>query len=149
MIKINKIIATVFGIGYIKKGGGTVAAVVYCIIWFLVPHFSQVMSIFLLILILITGVWSATEVEKIWGKDSYRIVIDEVTGMIIALLFIPEKIKYVLVALALFRFFDILKPMGIKKMESLPSGVGVMADDVLAGIYSLGILHLAIAIKLF
>jgi phosphatidylglycerophosphatase A len=149
MIKINKIIATVFGIGYIKKGGGTVAAVVYCIIWFLVPHFSQVMSIFLLILILITGVWSATEVEKIWGKDSYRIVIDEVAGMIIALLFIPEKIKYVLVALALFRFFDILKPMGIKKMESLPSGVGVMADDVLAGIYSLGILHLAIAIKLF
>ncbi len=149
MIKISKIIATVCGIGFIKKGSGTVAAIMYCIVWFLLPHFSHVEQIFLLILILIAGVLSATEVEKIWGKDSYRVVIDEVAGMIIALLFIPREIKYLLAALALFRFFDILKPLGIKKMERLPVGWGVMADDVLAGIYSLVILHLAIAIKLF
>ena len=149
MIKISKIIATVCGIGFIKKGSGTVAAIMYCMVWFLLPHFSHVEQIFLLTLILIAGVLSATEVEKIWGKDSYRVVIDEVAGMIIALLFIPREIKYVLAALALFRFFDILKPLGIKKMERLPVGWGVMADDVLAGIYSLVILHLAIAIKLF
>jgi|SRR6185437_3093449 len=149
MIKISKIVATICGIGYIKKGSGTVAAIMYCIIWFLLPQFSDVAQIFLLILILIAGVLSATEVEKIWGEDNYRVVIDEVAGMIIALLFIPREIKYVLAALALFRFFDILKPLGIKKMERLPVGWGVMADDVLAGIYSLVILHLAIAIKLF
>ena len=149
MIKISKIIATVCGIGFIKKGSGTVAAIMYCIVWFLLADFSHVAQVFLLILILIAGVLSATEVEKIWGKDSYRVVIDEVAGMIIALLFIPREIKYVLAALALFRFFDILKPLGIKKMERLPVGWGVMADDVLAGIYSLVILHLAIAIKLF
>jgi len=149
MIKISKIIATVCGIGFINKGGGTVASVAYCIVWFLLPEFSFVAQILLIILLLISGVWSATEVEKMWGKDNYRIVIDEVAGMMIALLCIPGKIKYVLAALVLFRLFDILKPLGIQKMESLPAGCGVMADDVLAGIYSLVILHLAIAIKLF
>lgn len=148
MIKIYKIIATFFGIGFIKKGGGTVAAVVYCILWFCSLRFSTLLPV-LLIIILITGIWSATEVEKIWGRDNYRVVIDEVMGMAIALLFIPGKIKYVVAALFLFRFFDILKPLGIKRMESLPSGWGVMADDVLAGIYSLVLLHFAIAIKLF
>ena len=149
MIKISKIVATACGIGFINKGGGTVASVVYCIVWFLLPEFSIAVQILLIILLLITGVWSATEAEKIWGKDSHRIVIDEITGMMIALLFIPGKIKYVLAALVLFRFFDILKPLGIKQMEKFPAGWGVMADDVLAGIYSLVILHLAITIKLF
>lgn len=149
MIKISKIIATACGIGFINKGGGTVASVVYCIAWFLLPEFSIVVQILLIMLLLIIGVWSATEVEKIWGKDNYRIVIDEVAGMMIALLFVPGKIKYVLAALVLFRFFDILKPLGIKQMEKFPAGWGVMADDVLAGIYSLVVLHLAITIKLF
>ncbi|HEY5464365.1 MAG TPA: phosphatidylglycerophosphatase A [Hanamia sp.] len=149
MIKISKIIATACGIGFINKGGGTVASVAYCIVWFLLPEFSLMAQILLKILLLIAGVWSATEMEKMWGKDNYRIVIDEVAGMMIALLCIPDKIKYVLAALVLFRVFDILKPLGIKKMESLPAGWGVMADDVLAGIYSLVILHLAITIKLF
>jgi len=149
MIKISKIIATACGIGFINKGGGTVASVVYCIAWFLLPEFSIVVQILLIMLLLIIGVWSATEVEKIWGKDNYRIVIDEVAGMMIALLFVPDKIKYVLAALVLFRFFDILKPLGIKQMEKFPAGWGVMADDVLAGIYSFVVLHLAITIKLF
>lgn len=149
MIKISKIVATACGIGFINKGGGTVASVAYCIAWFLLPEFSIAAQILLIIFLLIIGVWSAAEVEKIWGKDNYRIVIDEVAGMMIALLFIPCKIKYVLAALVLFRFFDILKPLGIQKMEGLPAGWGIMADDVLAGIYSLAILHLAITTKLF
>jgi len=149
MIKISKIFATACGIGFINKGGGTVASVAYCIAWFLLPEFSIAVQILLIMLLLIIGVWSATEVEKIWGKDNYRIVIDEVAGMMIALLFVPGKIKYVLAALVLFRFFDILKPLGIKQMEKFPAGWGVMADDVLAGIYSFVVLHLAITIKLF
>ncbi|MEO6288496.1 MAG: phosphatidylglycerophosphatase A [Ginsengibacter sp.] len=149
MINLGKIIATVCGIGYITKGGGTVAAIVYCIVWFLIPSLSPAMQIALLILVLIAGVWSSAMAEKIWGKDNYRVVIDEVAGMMIALLFIPREIKYALVALALFRFFDILKPLGIKKLENLPSGWGVMADDVLAGIYSLAVLQAAITMNLF
>ncbi len=149
MIKLGKIIATVCGIGYIAKGGGTVASVAYCIVWFLFPGLSPATQIAWLILVLVAGLWSAAVVEKIWGKDNYRVVIDEVAGMMIALLFIPGEIKYAMVALALFRFFDILKPLGIKKLESLPSGWGVMADDVLSGIYSLALLQLAITMNLF
>lgn len=149
MIKLSKIIASVCGIGFIGKGGGTVASVFYCIVWFLLPGFSPVLQISLLIIVLITGVWSSAMVEKIWGHDSSRIVIDEVAGMLIALLFVPVKIEYVLAALILFRFFDILKPLGIKKMEKLPSGWGVMADDVLSGIYAFVVIQAVITLKLF
>jgi len=149
MINLCKAIATVCGIGYIKKGGGTAAAAVYCFAWFFIPGFSPWIQLLLLLLVLILGVWTAAVLEKIWGKDSSRIVIDEVAGMMIALLFIPVKIEYVITALVLFRFFDILKPLGIKSMEKLPSGWGVMADDVLSGIYALLILQTLITLKLF
>lgn len=149
MIILNKIIATVCGIGFIKKGGGTIASIAYCIVWFWVPCFSLNLQIFSLLFVLIAGVWSAARVEKIWGQDNFRIVVDEVAGMMIALLFVPQKMEYVITALVLFRFFDILKPLGIKKMEKIPSGWGVMADDVLSGIYTLAIMQIVITLKLF
>lgn len=149
MIKLSKIIATVCGIGLIKKGGGTIASIVYCIIWLLAPDFTPGLQSLLLLLVLITGVWSSAVVEKIWGQDNFKIVIDEVAGMMIALLFVPVKIEYVITSLILFRFFDILKPLGIKKMEKLSSGWGVMADDVLSGIYALVIMQTVIILKLF
>ncbi|MEP6611022.1 MAG: phosphatidylglycerophosphatase A [Mucilaginibacter sp.] len=70
------------------------------------------------------------------GKDPSRVVIDEVAGMCISLLFIPVELKYVITALVLFRFFDILKPLFIRKMEKIPSRWGIMLDDVLAGVYT-------------
>lgn len=149
MIELSKIIATVCGIGFIKKGGGTIASIAYCSIWFWVPDFSTFLQISLLIAVFIAGVWSSARVEKIWGQDNFRIVIDEVAGMMIALLFVPVKIEYIITALVLFRFFDILKPLGIKKMERFPSGWGVMADDVLSGIYALIIMQAVVTLKLF
>lgn len=149
MIKLSKIIATAGGIGFIGKGGGTAASVMYCIVWFVIPGFSPVWQILLLIVVLLTGVWSSSVLEKLWGHDSSRIVIDEVAGMMIALLFVPVKLEYVIISLILFRFFDILKPLGIKKMEKLPSGWGVMADDVLSGIYALIMMQAVITLKLF
>ncbi|MEO6981354.1 MAG: phosphatidylglycerophosphatase A, partial [Mucilaginibacter sp.] len=64
------------------------------------------------------------------------VVIDEVAGMCISLLFTPVELKYVITALVLFRFFDIVKPLFIRKMEKVPSGWGIMMDDVLAGVYT-------------
>jgi len=74
--------------------------------------------------------------EAKWGKDSYRIVIDEVAGMCLSLLFIPVRWQYMVIGLLLFRFFDIAKPLYIRKMEQLHGGWGVMMDDMLAGLYS-------------
>ncbi|WP_231582610.1 phosphatidylglycerophosphatase A [Pedobacter sp. BMA] len=135
----HKIISTGLGIGYIGKGAGTVAAVATCFFWWLFqtdypnPYLWPFLTtMFLLVL----GIYSGNVVEEIWGKDHQRVVIDEVVGMCIALLYIPLKWPYILIALVLFRFFDILKPLYIRKLEALPGGWGVMADDVLAGIYA-------------
>lgn len=138
MIKLHKLIATVFGIGYVGKGGGTLAAAACCIIWMLIPadYFTDYPQLILTIVILVLGVWSGNAADTIWGKDSNKVVIDEVAGMMVTLLFIPVQLKFVLTGLALFRFFDIAKPLFIKKMELLPKGWGVMADDLLAGIYA-------------
>ena len=85
--------------------------------------------------------------EALWGKDSYRVVIDEVAGMCLTLLFVPVRWQYVLIGLLLFRFFDIAKPLYIRKMEALDGGWGVMMDDVLAGAYSNLILQLIVHAK--
>jgi len=146
MIKIHVLIASVLGIGYVGKGGGTAAAVVFCIIWFLLPagYYRGNWQVLITVLIIIIGIWSSCEVDPIWGKDNSKVVIDEVAGMAIALLFVPHQILFVMISLIAFRFFDIVKPLGIKKLEALPTGWGVMADDILAGFYALAITQLLI-----
>jgi phosphatidylglycerophosphatase A len=131
---IATIIATAGGIGFLK-GGGTAAAVVYCIVRYFFPVVYAYQPL-LLGAILVAGTWSASKMETIWEHDSNRIVIDEVAGMMITLLFLPQNSIYILIGCVLFRFFDIVKPLGIKRAESLPGGIGVMADDVVAGIYA-------------
>lgn len=150
-MKIHKIIASIFGIGYIGKGGGTLAAIFYCIIWFLLPtsFTSNVWQIIVAILVTALGVWSSNIVDADWGTDSYKVVIDEVAGMAIALLFVPQHFAYMIIGLVAFRFFDIIKPLGIKYLESWPKGWGVMADDVLAGIYALIVTQVFVQFKWF
>jgi phosphatidylglycerophosphatase A len=150
MVKVSKAIATVCGIGYIGKGAGTIASVAYCFIWILFPAGGMISwSLALLCAVLVLGIWSAGRVEKIWGQDSNRVVIDEVAGMMTTLLMVPVNFVYGITGLLLFRFFDIVKPFGIKKAERLHGGIGVMADDVLAGIYARFILQVIISAKIF
>ena len=147
----HKLIATFFGIGYIRKGAGTVAALAICIIWILIPasEINNHWQVFITVVVTALGTWSGNVVDAVWGKDSNSVVIDEVAGMMITLLFIPVTIKYVGAGLVLFRFFDILKPLFIRRLESLPKGWGVMADDVLAGIYAHLVLYAIVYFKLF
>ena len=136
---VNKILASIAGVGFLK-GGGTYAAIITCVfIWLWWQNSSYLNPWwFLLATILITliGVYVSNKVEPYWGEDSSRVVIDEVAGMLITMLFIPHNNYFLFLGLVLFRFFDILKPLGIRKMEGLPGGTGVMMDDVLAGVYS-------------
>ena len=85
--------------------------------------------------------------EDKWGKDSPRIVIDEVAGMCLSLLFVPVRWQYLAIGLLLFRFFDIAKPLYIRKMENLKGGWGVMMDDMLAGLYSNLVLQIIVLFK--
>ena len=151
-MQFHKLIATCLGIGYIGKGGGTVAALACCVCWYFAwaGGFPPLLLSFIITgAITAIGVWSSTVVERIWGKDPSRVVIDEVAGMCISLLFLPVSVKYLLCALILFRFFDIAKPLFIRKMELLPGGWGIMADDVLAGIYTNIIVSAVVWFKLF
>ena len=159
-LTIHRLIATTLGIGYIRKGGGTVASVLCCAVWYLLqpgpasPEVAGSADYALVGPLLITGfittigIWSATVVEPQWGKDSYRVVIDEVAGMCLSLLFIPIHLKTLLAGLVLFRLFDILKPFGIRRLEKLSGGWGVMLDDLLAGLYANLVLQGALAFKL-
>lgn len=139
-----KLIATVLGIGYVK-GGGTVAAVTCCLLLYLVRPGGVLLHLGPAALLtgglLGLGTLAAQRVEGAWGKDSYRVVIDEVAGMWVGMLLVPLTGPRLLVGLVLFRFFDIVKPLFIRKMEQLPGGVGVMMDDVLAGVYTNLLLH--------
>jgi phosphatidylglycerophosphatase A len=147
MRRVHRLISTCLGVGYIPKGGGTVAAVLCCIAWYFAwrggnQHFWLPLLITLGLFFL--GVYSSGKVEAGWGKDSYRIVIDEADGMCLTLLFVPVRWPYLLAGLLFFRVFDITKPFYIRRMENLNGGWGVMMDDVLAGAYANLLLQLVV-----
>ena len=148
MIRLHKLIASVFGIGY-AKGGGTYAVIVCCIVWILIPAGNVYWQVFFTLLICAIGVWSSNVVDAVWGKDSSKVVIDEVAGIMITLIAVPLDWKYIAAGLVLFRFFDIAKPLYVRSMEKLPKGWGVMADDVLAGVYAHVVLSILLYSKIF
>jgi phosphatidylglycerophosphatase A len=149
---VYKAVSSVLGIGYLK-GGGTVAALACCLALYLartrelttLPLPAGLLTVGLLAL----GTLAAQRVEPDWGKDSYRVVIDEVAGMWVSLLFVPINTPTLVAGLVLFRFFDITKPLYIRRMEQLPGGIGVMMDDVLAGVYTNILLQIGVHYTLF
>lgn len=147
MMLFHKLAATVFGIGYLGKGVGTVAAFFAAAVWYLLfkdTNPALIYSLPLVVVITALGIWSGNMVEPIWGKDHGRVVIDEVAGLFVSLLFVPVTLPCVVAGFILFRFFDIAKPLFIRKLEALPGGWGVMADDLLAGVYANVVLHILI-----
>ncbi len=147
---VHRLISTCLGIGYTPKGGGTLAAIVCCIAWYFAwrggnEHFW--MEALVTVAITAIGVYSAGKMEQFWGKDRYRIVIDEVAGICLSLCFVPVRWQYILIGLLLFRFFDIAKPLYIRRMEYLTGGWGVMMDDMLAGAYANLLLQIVVLIK--
>jgi phosphatidylglycerophosphatase A len=167
-------IATV-GVGYFPIAPGTVGSLVgvglYLAVWgwlygileanaargrlSLLYIFTPQLAVMLLLIFVITlaGIWAATRVERAsQKKDPSIVVIDEVAGQMIALLSGPFWIHSwwsVLSAFILFRAFDIWKPYPIRQLEALESGLGIMADDVLAGIYALIVNSILISAYLF
>src|SRR5580704_9976859 len=118
-----RIISTGLGIGYIKKGAGSVAALATCAVWYFTLSHRPTNNILVgavILAIFIIGVWSATMVEKIWGTDSRRVVIDEIGGMCVSLFLVPVYFPFIIIGFIFFRFFDIVKPLYIRKSEVLP-----------------------------
>jgi phosphatidylglycerophosphatase A len=104
-----------------------------------------------IVLITILGVWAGSRTERLSvSKDPGKVVIDEVAGQLIALLPLPltkGQPIMLLMAFLLFRFFDIVKPYPARKLESLHGGLGIMADDIVAGIYAAIIVAVAVVVS--
>jgi phosphatidylglycerophosphatase A len=138
-------IATAAGAGFVPKAPGTAGAAVGVLVYLILetlhlgayyPH--------VIIFFLVAGIWASFRVESLYGHDSQRIVIDEVVGQMIVFAFAAGRFRLpaldVVVGFGLFRLFDIFKPFPIRLLEKLRGGVGVMADDVGAGLFALAVL---------
>lgn len=137
-----KYFATLGFIGYLPVAPGTFGSLTAMLFFGLLKP-SLSVHIFLLSAIILSGTIASHRAAKITEeKDSRHIVIDEFAGYAASVIFIPASIQYYTAAFFLFRFFDILKPPPLRKIERiLPGGIGIMADDLLAGIYTNIVLH--------
>ena len=135
-------IATGFGSGFSPVAPGTAGALLALLLWvvgYLLLPFALLQVILAVMVLLFTalGIYTSGVMERYWGEDPSRVVVDEMVGVWIPLLVVPDGgWGYVLAAFVLFRLFDIVKPLGVRRMERFGGGVGIMMDDILAGVYS-------------
>ena len=133
---------------------GTAGSLLVAVLLLFVHNFNNPVFWGLLVVLFFVGIWAAAEAERFYKKeDASQIVIDEIVGMMVSVAFLPAGWKTVVVAFFMFRLFDILKPFPIRQFEhagewvgklsgdsprlfSLAGGIGVMSDDVMAGIYA-------------
>ncbi len=136
--------ATGFGAGYWPWGPGTAGAFVAVVLWTLCASMTSInlfyTTLAAIIVATVIGTVTTDKLEPIWGEDPKKVVIDEMIGVWIPLLACDHFSWHVILAFVLFRFFDILKPLGIRALDRRHGGFWVMADDILAGIYSLVII---------
>ena len=139
MERLSRVVASVFGIGQIPFITGTWGAVAGAVVWYLIYHnftFLPATQIGLTIGLIILGIITAGDAEKRLGPNPNQVVIDEFAGMWVSLLLLPFSGKYLLAAFIMFRYFDIIQPLGIRRLTGLKGGIGIMADDILAGVYA-------------
>jgi phosphatidylglycerophosphatase A len=144
---ILKYVATLGFIGYMPFAPGTFGSIFSFIIFILLRP-SVPAHVLILLFAIPLGIVSSHFAEKLLHeKDSSHIVIDEFCGYLFSMLFIPFSITNALVAFFLFRVFDILKPFPIRKIETVISGgYGIMADDLVAAVYTNVILQILTAL---
>lgn len=138
-------LGTFFGAGYGKPGPGTYGSCAAVLLWLLAAHVTHatqgrlsVATAVAALAVTLIGIPAATLVARESGrKDPGIVVVDEVAGQLFALILAAPTIPEALLALVLFRLFDITKPWPIRRLEQLPEGVGIMLDDVAAGLLGL------------
>jgi phosphatidylglycerophosphatase A len=161
---------TTFGVGYIPGAPGTygsaVGVAIYLGIGWFEAHaatsgkldpvtatvFHWTMNALLLALFCLVGIWASGRTTSIFGrKDPSQAVVDEVMGQLITFCFVPFGISwpFVLAGFLLFRLFDIWKPYPVRTLEMLPDGLGICADDIVAGVYAGVCLAVGYAVYLF
>lgn len=123
--------------GYAPVASGTVASAVALVLLWLIP-FTTLGLAWTVGVVTAVGLWAGGRVERVLGqKDPGIIVVDEVAGMALSVLVLPRTIPVLLVAFFLFRLFDVWKPFPARESQAFTGGLGVMIDDLVAGVYAL------------
>ncbi len=135
--RLGVFIATCAHVGYAPVAPGTFGSAVGLVVYYLVRRqASPAVELGAIALILVVGLWSATEAEHHFGGiDPGPVVIDEVIGMLITLALHPVNVVGAIIGFFIFRVLDVVKPWPARRLELLPGGFGVVLDDVMAGVY--------------
>jgi phosphatidylglycerophosphatase A len=143
---VNRLVtcfATFFYTGFFPFAPATFASLVFVLAYALIPGGDWIATYTIFLPTLALSIPASSRMEKTHGKDPHCVVIDEVVGMQIVLLGAAPTAMGLAAAFVLFRIFDVWKPFPIDRLQSLPGGWGIVADDVVAGLYSRVLLMLA------
>jgi len=126
----------VFGVGYAPVAPGTFGSAAGLALWAALPSSAGVQAL-TIVIVLVVGTWSSHVAERHFGRtDPGQVVVDEVLGMLMTLFMNPVGWRGALLAFLFFRIADIVKPFPANRLERLPGGIGIMADDAMAAIYA-------------
>ncbi len=137
-----RVLATFGPVGYTPIAPATAGSAVVALIAWFIPAIALPERLALLAVGTIAAAWIAGEAEEDLGHDAKPIVVDEAVGQCLALLFVPHTIVAFILSFLLFRVFDVWKPLGAREVQKLSGGMGVVADDVIAGLTACGVFHL-------
>lgn len=140
----QKLIGSGLYTGYIPLIPGTFGSLAALVI-FLIPGFEDpfIMSVFIIAGALL-GVYLGNSFELEYGKDPSQFTFDEFIGMWISLMFVPKTMLNIAGVFVIWRIFDIIKPFPARKFEQLKGGLGIMADDIVSGIYTLLVVQIVL-----
>lgn len=129
-------IATVCGIGYVPVAPGTFGSAAGLLLWMVLPG-SAIVHAAVIVALLVLGSIAGNAAERHFRRtDPRQVILDEVMGMLITLFLNPVGLKGAFVGFLFFRAIDVIKPYPANRLERLPGGIGVMADDAMAAIYA-------------
>ena len=116
--------------------GTALVALLYWLFFLFFPPLGTLPWLGVLLAASAIGVYSAGRAAPEWGKDPGQVVVDEGVGFLFAVAFLPPSVGMAIAGFLVFRAFDVVKPPPARRLEALPGGWGIVADDVVAGLYS-------------
>jgi phosphatidylglycerophosphatase A len=143
MSRLALLIATCVGIGRAPFAPGTFGTIPGVLLALALQRFTNPwIYLAAIVIVAVVGVWAASEAEKHYALiDPGPVVIDEVLGMLVTVAFLPVSLTGAAIGFIVFRACDVIKPFPARRCERLPGGFGVMADDFMAGLWGLAIMH--------
>lgn len=149
---VYKFLLRGFGAGLLPVAPGTWGALVAVLLAWPLTRWTPDYFNLILCLLIPASAWIGARGSALlrdeWGEDPSQTVLDEISGQWIALLWLPFGLPYWAAAFFLFRFFDIFKPLGIRRLEKIGGGWGVVLDDMLAGLYANVVVQFFFALNL-